>query len=119
MRTADPVKSDPDLAGLWLRCGDGAFEVLVVLLEPFPVRAKPQVTIVAQPRNIVFQATVAAPGTALLLPHEASVLAGSHWRRLNELSITVDEGGRRIVGRVPLTGLDDALDALRRNCIAR
>jgi len=36
MQTVDIAKSDLDLAGLMLRCGDAGTEVLVVLLRPLP-----------------------------------------------------------------------------------
>src|SRR5262249_51216293 len=43
MQTADPARSDVDLVGLTLRCSDTGFDVLVVLLKPFPPRTHPKV----------------------------------------------------------------------------
>ena len=41
MQTAEPMRSDLDLAGLMLRCAERDIEVVVVLLKPFPPRAHP------------------------------------------------------------------------------
>ena len=47
-KSANTAGSDPDIAGLMLRCGEGATtQVLVVLVEPLPPRAHPKVTVVA------------------------------------------------------------------------
>ena len=43
MHTADPFRSDPDFAGLTLRCAETGTEVLVILLQTLSPRAKPQV----------------------------------------------------------------------------
>ena len=41
MRTADTTQSDPDLAGLMIRCQDKpGLEVVLALLRPFPPRSK-------------------------------------------------------------------------------
>jgi len=48
MKSANTTGSDQDIAGLMLRCGEGATtQVLVVLIEPLPLRAHPKVTVVA------------------------------------------------------------------------
>src|SRR5205807_632099 len=47
MRTADTAASDLELAGLLLRCGEHAPEMRVVVLTPFPPRARPEITITA------------------------------------------------------------------------
>ena len=41
MRTADTAQSDPDLAGLMIRCKEGpGLEVLLALVRPFPPRSQ-------------------------------------------------------------------------------
>jgi hypothetical protein len=44
-KIVDATQSDQDIAGLMLRCGESATtEVLVVLIEPLPLRTHPKVT---------------------------------------------------------------------------
>jgi hypothetical protein len=116
MHTADLFRSDPDLAGLTLRCGEAGIEVLVILLQTFSPRAKPQVSLSATGENVHFTASVSLPGTALILPAEATALASGPWQNLSELGIEVDNESRVIRGVIPLEGLRDALQTLRVNC---
>jgi hypothetical protein len=47
-RITDATGSDHDIAGLMLRCGEGATtEVLVILVQPLQARTHPKVTVVA------------------------------------------------------------------------
>ena len=45
MQIADPSRSDLDLAGLMVRCGEATTEVLIILVRPFPPNSPHQVTI--------------------------------------------------------------------------
>lgn len=45
LHTADFERSDPRLAGLMLRCGRQGVEAVVVVVEPFPPNARPQITL--------------------------------------------------------------------------
>jgi hypothetical protein len=118
MHTPDLATSDPDLAGLMVRCGEQGTEVLIVLLQPLPPRALPWHTIKGNKEGR-FKATVAPPGTAVLLPQEAGILASETWPSLPELSIVVDSGQITVRGSIPLAGLRAALEMLRANCSAR
>jgi hypothetical protein len=115
MQTADIAKSDLDLAGLMFRCGERNVETLVVLVRPFPPRAHPKVTAGAGGRSGQFTATVVPPGSALLLPPEASSLAAGPWQSSPELAVEVaDENPIR--GVIALAGLGPAYRMLVANC---
>jgi hypothetical protein len=87
MHPADISRSDFKLAGLMLRCGKGGPEAVIVLLRPFPLRARPNVVFGEPGNETQFEATVAAPGTAVLLPTDAASLVNVSWQALNYLFI--------------------------------
>jgi hypothetical protein len=100
-----------------LRCGEFRPELRVVMLTPFPPRARPVVTIGAGAREMRFDATVIPPGAELLLPPDA--LADGPLRSAREISIRIDTAGSTIKGAVVIEGLDAALAALAVNCASR
>ena len=122
MRTAETIRSDPDLAGLMIRCqsrpGDGLpnLEVLVVLLNPLPLRAHPNVRLKSEGGESRYAASIAVPGALVLLPAEAAALASGPWQSVNELTIDVEDAGRTVHGVVALGGLRSALADLSANC---
>ena len=87
--TADIIRSDLELAGLMLRCGETGADVVIVVVSPFPPRAHPSVTISAQGRESHFEARVLPPGAELLLPAEAAGLAAGSWQSAHELAVKV------------------------------
>jgi hypothetical protein len=115
MQTADVAKSDLDLAGLMLRCGESNVETLLILVRSFPFRAHPKVTVAAGSKSGRFTATVVPPGSALLLPGEATALAAGPWQSAAELTVTVDDENP-IRGAIPLAGLGPAYQRLTANC---
>ncbi len=119
MHIADQFRSDPDFAGLTLRCREARIEVLVITLQTFSPRAKPQVTLTAAGARAQFSASVSLPGAALILPAQATALASGPWQNLSELAVEVDNEGSVIRGVIPLEGLRDALQTLRINCPSR
>lgn len=119
IHTADLTKSDLDFAGLMIRCGKDAPEVLVVLITPFPPHAHPKVVIGAPGHGTTLASTVVPPGVSLLLPAEATVLAHGAWQSLSELAIEVSDGATTVRGTVPLAGLAGALVTLAANCPAK
>jgi len=121
MQTADIGKSDLDLAGLMLRCGDAGVEVLLVLVRPLPPRAHPKVITTAAGKSADFAATVVPPGAALLLPQEVTALAFGPWTAASQLAVQVEPGPGEgeptpIRGVIPLIGLGAALPLLTANC---
>lgn len=117
MKTAELSRSDPDLAGLMVRCGSrAAIEILVAVVRPFPPRSRPQVTITAGRNTRTFEGTVTAGGAAIVLPQEASVLAGEAWQMAASLDIVLMESSSEIKGTVALDGLRAAYANLIQNC---
>jgi hypothetical protein len=116
MHTADPSKSDLDLAGLMIRCNGNSTEIVVVLLRPFPLRARPHVLLGEPGHETRLEATIAAPGTAVLLPGDGKLLVSGPWQAKGDLSIRVERDQTTIAGVVALTGLQSAFKSLATNC---
>jgi hypothetical protein len=117
MKTAETLQSDPDFAGLIIRCAPkGKIEVLVALIRPFPPRSRPQVTLASAGFSQSFEATMTAAGAAVLLPEEAGVLAGGKWQSTPSLTVTVKENTSEIKGIVALNGLREAYGTLLASC---
>lgn len=119
MHTADASKSDFDLAGLMIRCGKENPEALIVLLRAFPLRERLTVTLGRPGNENRFEATVAPPGTAVLLPPDATRLVTTSWSALKELSIQIENGETKIRGVVAIAGLQPGLKLLSSSCPAR
>lgn len=117
-KTADTTQSDPDFAGLIVRCAPkGKVDVLVALIRPFPPRSHPQVTIAASTGGtLTVEASMAAAGAAVLLPDEVSAFASGKWQTTPSLSVAVKESDSEIKGVVSLTGLREAYNLLIANC---
>jgi hypothetical protein len=116
IRTADLTRSDPDLAGLMLRCAGTKFQVLIVVIRPLAPRAKPGVTLHVGSTITRFDASVVAPGTALLLPPAAEALARGPWHSASEANIEVEEDTGNFRGTVSLAGLGSAIAKLLASC---
>jgi hypothetical protein len=118
MKTADMAQSDPDFAGLIVRCAPkGRIDVLVALIRPFPPRSHPKVTIAASGGGtLTFEASMAAAGAAVLLPDEVSAFAAGKWQTTPSLSVVVRESDAEIKGTVALAGLREAYHSLLANC---
>nr|WP_249816027.1 hypothetical protein [Bradyrhizobium sp. 138] len=117
-KTADTTQSDPDFAGLIVRCAPkGKIDVLVALIRPFPPRSRPKVTIAASGGGtLTFDASMAAAGAAVLLPDEVSAFAAGKWQTTPSLSVVVRESDSEIKGTVALNGLREAYHSLLANC---
>jgi len=118
MKTADTTQSDPDFAGLIVRCAPkGKVDVLVALIRPFPPRSHPKVTIAASGGGtLTIDASMAAAGAAVLLPDEVSAFAAGKWQTTASLSVVVRESDSEIKGVVALNGLREAYHSLLANC---
>jgi hypothetical protein len=117
MKTADTAQSDPDFAGLIVRCAPkGKIDVLVALIRPFPPRTHPQVTIRSAGGSQTFESSMAAAGAAVLLPDEVSALVGGNWQMTPSLAVTIKESDSEIKGMVALNGLREAYNSLLTNC---
>jgi hypothetical protein len=119
MHTADTGRSDLDLAGLMLRCGEKRVDLAIVVVTPFPPRARPTVTISANGKEWQFDANVVSPGAELLLPNEAMSLVTGAWQSVHELSVRVLSPGQSVGGVIPIDGAANALSTLMTKCPAR
>lgn len=109
--------SDQDIAGLMLRCGEGATtQVVVVVAVPLPLRTHPKVAVVAGATTTEFTASVVAPGALVLLPEKASALIEGAWQSAPELAVSISESRRSLHGVIPLTGISTAMQTLQSNC---
>lgn len=116
-RTAVALKSDPDFAGLMIRCGPKQkVDVSVILIRPLPPRARPQVTITGGREQKSFRGSMAAAGAAILLPDEAEALVSGSWQRTPALTVVVKDGTDEIKGALDLTGLSAAYGNLLNSC---
>ena len=105
MHTADS-RSDANFAGVSLRCGDKGLQTMLIVIEPFPLRSKPTVSIATPGGNMAFSASVLPPGAIILLPGEVSDLIRGPWKGLANLSVRIEADGRLVSGSVPLTGIE-------------
>jgi hypothetical protein len=117
-KIADAARSDHNVAGLMLRCGEGATtEVLVVLIEPLRPRMHPKVTVSAGATTTEFTGSVVTPGAMVLLPEKASALVERAWRSIPELAVVISEDRRSLHGVIPLADFSTAIRTLQSNCL--
>jgi len=117
-KIADANRSDHDVAGLMLRCGEGATtEVLVVLAEPLRSRTHPKVTVSAGATTTPFTASVVTPGDLVLLPEKASALVEHAWRSTAELAVAITDDHHSLRGVIPLTDISTAMQTLQSSCL--
>jgi hypothetical protein len=119
VRTAEPSRSDPDIAGLMLRCSASRIETLVVVIEPSSPRARLRVTLGAKGASTALEATAVPPFTALLLPPEATSMLSGPWLSAPELSIEISGDRKPANAVVLLAGLGQALERLTAGCRSR
>jgi hypothetical protein len=117
MRTADTSQSDPDLAGLMIRCGEKpGLEVVLALVRPLPPRSKRDVIIFSGTAQSVLHAETAPPGTALVLPIEATAFTAGPFRDLKQLSVKIIDPESDIRGIIELDGIGAATAKLSASC---
>jgi hypothetical protein len=63
-----------------------------------------------------FEATVTSPGTAVLVPGDATTLINGPWQTQGDLFIQVIDGQTTVAGVVALAGLQPAFKALVTSC---
>jgi hypothetical protein len=110
MHTADALRSDPDLAGIVIRCRPkSALQIAFVLITPFPPRSRPNLTVSVNQTKARFQGEPIPPGAMVALPSEAEVLTKGPWLSAAELTVDIERDGGTIHGVVPLNNLADAI----------
>lgn len=117
MRTADTTRSDPDLAGLMIRCQEKpGFQVLLALVRPLPPRAQRDVVVNPMTTPSVIHAEVSSLGTGVVLPVEPAMFTTGPWRDLKEFSVLIHDPEADIRGVIPLDGLAPAMARLSARC---
>jgi hypothetical protein len=114
--TADLTHSDPDFAGIMLRCGQSGAELVIVVVTPFPLGAHPDTTISGGGRVWRFAGQVVPPGAELLLPPEATTLVTTAWQSLRDLTIKVSSPNQSVEGVISTDGISAALATLMASC---
>lgn len=119
MRTGELLKSDPDFAGLMLKCREPSGpQIGFVVIPPFPPKSHPRVTISTGKSSLHFKASVIAPGTIVTLPNEADALAQGPWQSTQTLTVRIKGNKADIHGTVSLKQLSGAVALLKANCPA-
>lgn len=117
MRMANTTQSDPDLAGLMIRCAEKqGLEVVLALVRPFPPRAKADVVVTSGTASSVLHAQASSVGTALVLPIEATAFTTGPWQGWKELAVTIKHPEAEIHGTIPLDGAAPAIAKLSASC---
>jgi hypothetical protein len=117
IRTADTTQSDPDLAGLMIRCREKPGpEIVLALIRPLPPRSKRDVVVGSGAGQSVLHAETAPPGTALTLPVDATVFTTGDWRELTQLAVRIIDPEGDIKGVIPLDGIGPAIARLSAAC---
>jgi hypothetical protein len=120
MRTADTTRSDPELAGLMIRCAEkSGLEAILALVRPIPPRSKRDVVVAAGTAQVLLHAEVTSAGTALLLPVETSTFTTGPWRSSKEIAVTINDPDGEIRGVIPIDGIGPAMAKLSGNCPPR
>lgn len=117
MHTADTMQSDPEFAGLLIRCRpDARLQIGFITITPFHPRSHPKVTVTAGSTAAHFQAEVLPPGSLVALPNEAEALVRGPWQSAKDLSVDIEGDGAKIHGAVRLEDLSAAISQLQPNC---
>jgi hypothetical protein len=120
MRTADTTQSDPDLAGLMIRCQEKTgLEVVLALVRPFPPRSKRDVFVNSGSTQTILHAETSSAGSALVLPIDAAAFTTGPFRELSRLSLKINDADGDIRGVVPLDGIGSAIAQLSTSCPSR
>jgi hypothetical protein len=102
-----------------IRCSERGTEAVIVLIRTFPLRARPHVVFGKPGNETKFEATVAPPGTSVLLPVDATILVSGPWQAQSDLFIRIEDGQTTISGVVALAGLQAAFKVLATSCPAQ
>jgi hypothetical protein len=117
MRTADTALSDPDIAGLMIRCREKpGLEVALALVRPLPPRSKRDVFVHIGTAETILHAETSFAGTTLVLPIDAAAFTTGSFRQANLLAIKINDTERDIRGVIALDGIGQAVAKLSTSC---
>jgi hypothetical protein len=116
-KITSPTPSEQHVAGLMLRCAEGATTaVLIVLAAPLPLHTHPRVAVMAGATTTEFIASVVAPGALVLLPEKASALVEKTWQSVPELTVAIMGEHYSLRGIIPVADIATAIQTLQSNC---
>jgi hypothetical protein len=117
MRTADTTRSDPELAGLMIRCAEKpGLEAILALVRPISPHSRRDVVVAGGAAEVVLHAEVTSAGTALLLPVETSTFTAGPWNNTKEIAVTIRDPDGEIRGVIPIDGIGPAMAKLTAHC---
>lgn len=119
LHTAEFERSSSRLAGLMFRCARQDIEAIIVVVEPFPPRAHPQITLITRGQEANFVGTIIPTGAGIRLPDDATRLLTGRWHIESELEIKVADGDATFGGAITLLGLPKALQSLSAECVQK
>ena len=120
LEVADLDRSDPGLIGMMVRCSEKAGEndlvPVLVIADPLPPRATPQVTLRASGADVTLKGYVIPTGAGISFPLDIRAKILGPWRNSSELNVTIKTEDTMIKGVIRLTGLFEGLNQLAANC---
>jgi len=117
---ADFQKSDPNLAGILLRCVNRQIELFVIVIEPYPPNIPISLTLkLGNNSASTHRGSVVPPGVMVRLPPEAATALFDRRQQNDDLNVSLVYGtAQTTTGIVNLTGFEQALGRLRTLCNA-
>lgn len=119
LHTAEFERSDPQLAGLMLRCGQKGIETIVVVVEPYSPQTRPEIVLRSAEQEVHFEGRMIPTGAGILLPDEAANWLTQAAKASGEVEIEIAAANKKIDGVVGLTGLPSAVQPLNYDCVQK
>jgi len=117
---ADTKKSDPNFAGMVLRCVEDQIEILLVVIEPYRPNVQIDLTIKVDSSLTSTKGNIVPPGIMIHLAPEAAKLIMEGQRAPDELDVTLASESDGITrGFIKLAGVEPAIVTLKKLCAAR
>jgi len=117
---ADFERSDPNLAGILLRCVNHQIELFVIVIEPYPPQIPIDLTLkLGNSSASTYRGSIVPPGVMVRLPVEAATAIFDRRQQTDDLNVSLASRTTQITtGIVKLTGLEQALGTLKTSCAA-
>jgi len=114
----DLQKSDPNLAGITLRCVDRQIELFIIVIEPYPPNIPIDLTLkLGNSSASTYRGSVVPPGIMVRLPPEAATALFDHRPELDYLNVSLAYGTAPVTkGVIKLTGFEQAFGTLKTLC---
>jgi len=115
---ADLQKSDPNLAGITLRCVNRQIEIFMIVIEPYPPNIPINLSLkLGNNSASTYRGNIVPPGVMVRLPPEAATAIFDRRPQFDDLNVSLAYGTAPVTtGLVKLTGLEQALGTLKTLC---